>query len=495
MRQFVRWFTALVMSAVFIFSDAVGQGLTWVNVQAETGTGSTASASTGGTGTAAGEADEAGYAATQLSWPGGPDISADGAIVIEANTGSILYQKNIYDRFYPASTTKILTTLVALENSELNEIVTVSYAADNYVSKTSSRMGLVEGEQLTMEQALYGIMLESANEATYAVGEHVGGSIARFIKMMNAKAESLGCEHSHFANSHGLHDEDHYTCPYDLALIARDAYKNETFMEITGTATYAMPETNKNPARLLTNHHWFLNKTMRYDYCIGGKTGATTQAGYALVTYAKKDGMTVIAVVMHAETWAKVYNDTKTLLDYTFDTFKTYKMSDLVASDTEFPSMFDGSIARFTENRSSILYNSDTGVVILPDSVEPEETFRSVSLSTGVEIGSGENLIGSITYTYGDKVVGMTDIVYYNTDDPMTETKFNQNWPSFMIPVDVAFEGVDIGSLSQEDTDAAPQLSDYIDLDKAVPIAIGAGAGLTALLIGLAVAALIRKYR
>ncbi|MBO7353764.1 MAG: D-alanyl-D-alanine carboxypeptidase, partial [Lachnospiraceae bacterium] len=160
-----------------------------------------------------------------IIWPTGPEITADGAIVVEATTGSILYEKNIYDKFFPASTTKILTTLVALENSELNEIVTVSYAADNYVSKTSSRMGLVEGEQITMEQALYGIMLESANEGTYAVGEHVGGSIARFIKMMNAKAKSLGCVNSNFANSHGLHDEDHYTCPYDLALIARAAYQ------------------------------------------------------------------------------------------------------------------------------------------------------------------------------------------------------------------------------------------------------------------------------
>ena len=102
-----------------------------------------------------------------LAWPTGPSLTGDGAILMDADTGSILYEKNIYDRFYPASTTKILTTLVALENGDLSDIVTVSYAADNYVSKTSSRMGLVEGEQVTLEQALYGIMLESGNEATY----------------------------------------------------------------------------------------------------------------------------------------------------------------------------------------------------------------------------------------------------------------------------------------------------------------------------------------
>lgn len=435
-------------------------------------------------------------AGTALSWPVGPDISADGAIVVEASTGSILYQKNIYDQFYPASTTKVLTTLVALENSEMNEIVTVSYAADNYVSKTSSRMGLVEGEQITMEQALYGIMLESANEATYAVGEHVGGSIARFIKMMNAKAQSLGCEHSHFANSHGLHDDEHYTCPYDMALIARAAYQNEDFMKITGTATYAMPETNKNPAKLLTNHHWFLNKTMRYDYCIGGKTGATTQAGYALVTYAKKDGMNIISVVMHAETWAKVYNDTKTLLDYTFDNFKTYRMDDLGGSDVSFPSMFSGQIAEFTENRTSLLYNGDGGgLVILPNSVQPEETCKSIDFNEDAMIGHGENAIGSVTYTYGDKVVGMTDIIYYNSSNKMNDAQFEKTWPKFMIPVDVAFAGVDMSTLSmaQSNKRTVPELRDVIDFDKMAPVVIGVGIGLVVLIIGGGVLLIIRK--
>ena len=435
---------------------------------------------------------------TGIIWPTGPEITADGAIVVEATTGSILYEKNIYDKFFPASTTKILTTLVALENSELNEIVTVSYAADNYVSKTSSRMGLVEGEQITMEQALYGIMLESANEGTYAVGEHVGGSIARFIKMMNAKAKSLGCVNSNFANSHGLHDEDHYTCPYDLALIARAAYQNETFMKINGTATYAMPATNKNEAKLLTNHHWFLNKTMKYDYCIGGKTGATTQAGYSLVTYAKKDGMTIISVVMHDETWAKVYTDTKTLLDYCFDNFRTYRMSDLAGSATDIPSLFSGEIDEFNEDRESVLHGvGEGGLVILPDAVTPEETVKRIEYNDEADIGHGDNVIGTISYTYGDKIVGMADIVYYNSSDAMNEAAFSKLWPGFMIPVDVAFEGIDIGSLSmsKKKSTELPSLSELIDLEKAAPVAVGVGIGCLALLVGLLVLLLTRKRR
>lgn len=430
------------------------------------------------------------------AWPVGPEIKADGAIVIEASTGSILYEKNIYEKFYPASTTKILTTLVALENSEPGEMVTVSYAADNYVSKTSSRMGLVEGEQITMEQALYGIMLESANEATYAVGEHVGGSIARFIKMMNAKAESLGCTRSHFANSHGLHDEDHYTCPYDMSLIARAAYQNEDFMKITGTATYAMPETNKNEAKILTNHHWFLNKTMKYDYCIGGKTGATTQAGYALVTYAKKDGMTLISVVMHDETWEAVYSDTKKLLDYTFDTFKIYKMSDLGVASSEFPDPFTDEDS-FEEDREPLLRVSEGGIVILPYTVSPEDTERTVTLNEGAQIGYGDNVIGSINYTYGGRTVGAADIIYFNSSDSMNDVSFEADWPSFLIPVEVAFEGVDIStlSLSNGGTRQVPQLSEVIDFAKAAPILTGICLGGFALLIGIAVVLIVRRRK
>lgn len=379
-----------------------------------------------------------------LVWPAGPALTGDGAILMDADTGSILYEKNIYDRFYPASTTKILTTLVALENADLSEIVTVSYAADNYVSKTSSRMGLVEGEQVTLEQALYGIMLESGNEATYAVGEHVGGSIARFIKMMNWKAQSLGCTRSHFANSHGLHDDDHYTCPYDLALISRAAYGNEDFMKITGTATFAMPTTNKNPEKLLTNHHWFLNGTQKYDYCIGGKTGATNQAGYALVTYARKDGKTLISVVMHAPTWNDVYADSRKLLEFGFDNFNVYKMTQAGDSTTaggveeSLPSMFD-SENKFDEDRRELLSTGTEGIIILPSYALPSDTRREVILEPGTEIGHGDNVIGHVTYTYGERVVGSADIVYYLEDDPMTQEKYNKEWPRFLIPPEEAF--------------------------------------------------------
>ena len=392
--------------------------------------------------------------------------------------------------------TKILTTLVALENSELNEIVTVSYAADNYVSKTSSRMGLVEGEQVTMEQALYGIMLESGNEATFAVGEHVGGSIAHFIKMMNYKVQQLGCVNSHFANSHGLHDDDHYTCCYDEALIARAAYQNPDFMKITGTATYAMPETNKNPAKILTNHHWFLNKTVKYDYYIGGKTGATTQAGYALVTYAKKDGMTLISVVMHAETWAKVYADTMTLLDYAFDTFTAYRMGELSSEAADFPSMF-GEIAQFDENRTPVLESGDRGIVLLPDNVSVNDTVRSIVYNNDLAVGRGRNVIGAITYTLGDRIVGAADIVFNEQSGRMTEEDYKNKWPVFMIPVEVAFEGIDMSTLelASGGRSKPESIGDVIDVKSIAPYAIGIGAAAAVVILGVLIMVLSRRRR
>ena len=229
-------------------------------------------------------------------WPAGPEIVSASGIVMEADTGTILYEKNINDVHYPASITKILTTLLAIENSSMDEVVTFSYDA---VHKTEgSGIARDVDEQMTMEQCLYAIMLASANECAYAVAEHVGGDIGTFVQMMNDRAAQIGCQNTHFNNCNGLPDEQHYTSAYDMALIAREAYKNEAFRIICGTKTYTIPFTNKHTdaETYLQNHHQMLYplKTRKYlyDYCTGGKTGYTTVANNTLVTYAEKDGST-----------------------------------------------------------------------------------------------------------------------------------------------------------------------------------------------------------
>lgn len=417
------------------------------------------------------------------NWPLGPEISASAAIVMEQSTGLILYAKDIYTTYYPASTTKVLTTLVALENSSLNEVVTVSYEAEWYVSKSSSRMGLVEGEQLTMEEALYGVMLESANEATYAVGEHVGNSVGRFIRMMNTKAAELGCVNSHFANTHGLHDDEHYTCCYDLALISQAAFDNETFRKITGTSTYIMPATNKTPERVMTNHHNFINKTMRYDYCIGGKTGATTQAKNSLVTYARKDGMTLVAVVMHADGWDRVYEDTQTVLDFAFDNYSIYDMSEANAADVAmFPSMFEN-VQPFSRSEYDNLRIGDSGNIVLPNGAEIEDVRKEVSLADGVTIEHGDNIIGTLSYTYDDRVVGRADIIYYNEGNPLTDKSFIERWPDYLIPVDVVFGDEQRDSILSRAEQKALEEAMAAEVNM-IPVYIGIGAGALVLVIG-----------
>lgn len=415
----------------------------------------------------------------QTIWPAGPEVYADSAIVMEASTGLILYEKDIHTSYYPASITKILTTLLAIENSALNEIITVSYEAEWYVSKNSSRMGLVEGEQLTMEDALYGIMLESANEATYAVGEHISGSIAKFIKLMNTKAKELGCKNTNFENSHGLHDDNHYTSSYDMALIGKAAMDNPTFRKITGTSTYAMPATNKTDARLLSNHHKFILKTMKYDYAIGGKTGATAKALNTLVTFAKKDGMTLIAVVMHVDTVDHTYSDTANILNFAFDNYSMHNIEETeIAMASTFPSMFDNT-TEFKKDETKLLRINENGNVILPNGIPYKEAKKEISFHSVDELVHGDNIIGSILYTFGGRTVGNANLLYYNSGTPMTAELFASKWPQFMIPIDAVFTD-EINPLPELDKSPATQGSLHF-----LPLVLGIGVGIIALIVGL----------
>ena len=169
------------------------------------------------------------------SWPQGPQIYAESAIVMEADTGTILYNKDMDMVNYPASITKIMTALITLEQCSLDEVVTYSYYATHSIEAGSSSIGTTEGEELTVEESLYALLLESANECGNGLAEHVAGSIDAFVEMMNQKAADLGCTNTHFVNPHGLHDDNHYTSAHDMALITQAAIQNEDFVRISGT--------------------------------------------------------------------------------------------------------------------------------------------------------------------------------------------------------------------------------------------------------------------
>lgn len=361
--------------------------------------------------------------AAPKSWPTGPSIQGEAAVVMDVASGTVLYEKNSHRQLYPASITKILTALLAIEGSRMDEQVTFSY---NAVHRTEgSGIWRDVDEVMTMEQCLYALMLNSANECAYAIAEHVGGTYEDFIKQMNERAEVLGCTDTHFNNPHGLPDEAHYTSCYDMALIAREAIQNETFRQITGRKQYQIPPTNKHPDEItyLRNHHKMLFKGEKYyyEYCIGGKTGYTDAAGNTLVTYAEKDGLTLVCVTMKEKTTCQ-YEDSLKLLKYCFENFTAYNIAENLtdtsgATAAEVEYLPVGSVADIDREAS----------VVLPQGVEFSEAVQEV-----VYDEQKENVAGTLQYTYAGRVVGAADIVLTGqdvTDYPFDSRKGREETP------------------------------------------------------------------
>ncbi|MCI9148134.1 MAG: D-alanyl-D-alanine carboxypeptidase [Hungatella sp.] len=247
-----------------------------------------------------------------------PEIRSEGAVVIDGLTGNILYGKNERERFYPASTTKLMTAMLVLERTNLNDTVTFSRSATTNLEAGAVSLNLTEGDRLTVEQCLYALLLKSANEVGNGLAEHVSGSVSGFAELMNQKAAGLGCTGTHFANPHGLNDSNHYTTPYDMALIGRAAFQNETLCKIATTTSYQFPATKNGEAKTITMGHKMIYPTdsRYYQGIIGGKTGYTSLAGNTLVTGAERNGVRLIAVVMKSK--STHYEDTRALLDYGF---------------------------------------------------------------------------------------------------------------------------------------------------------------------------------
>lgn len=354
------------------------------------------------------------------NWPQGPEIYGGSAIIMDVDSGTVLYEKNSHEQLYPASITKIMTALLAIENSQLEEKVTFSY--DSVHKTEGSGIWRDVDEVMTMEQCLYALMLNSANECAYAIAEHTGGTFEDFVDMMNERAALLGCTDTHFNNPHGLTDEQHYTSAYDMALIASEAIKNDLFRQITGTKRYDIPPTNKHPdeTTYLTNHQKMLweGEKYYYEYCIGGKTGYTEAAGNTLVTYAQKDGMTLVCVVMK-ENPTQQYEDSIALLNFCFDNFKSYSIAENLDANmtVQLPESDFLSIEEFAK------IDENAGIV-LP--AEAEFSDAKLEIITDTE---NETIAGTLQYTYGDRVVGSVDIVRTEEEIkeyPFEESKINQ---------------------------------------------------------------------
>lgn len=333
------------------------------------------------------------YAESDLS------VDADAALIIETNTGKIIYEKNAEKRIYPASLTKILTAIVVLENSKLDEVATVSKTALENIPASYVVAPLYVGEKITVEELMYALLLESANDAAYVLAEHVGNTIQGFADMMNKKAKEIGCKDTHFINPNGIHDDNHYTTAYDLYLMSRYAMQNQTFAKIVKTYKFTLSSTNKysKKDRVMTNRNYFVNPNSKFynKNAKGIKTGTTSQAGNCVITDVAKDGLEFITVVLGAETYNSRFSETEKMIDYSFT---NYTLTDLHKKGEIIKKIEVKNATKDTKDLELVISNDITtmnNVKIRVEDIEPEITLND---DIKAPISEGE-VLGTIKYT------------------------------------------------------------------------------------------------
>ncbi|MBR6222735.1 MAG: D-alanyl-D-alanine carboxypeptidase [Lachnospiraceae bacterium] len=341
-----------------------------------------------------------------------PDLVSEAAVVMDAKTGAILYDKNSEQKEYPASITKIMTCLLAVEKGNLEDMVNISHEAVFGIERDSSHVGLMEGEQVKLEHLLYALMIESANDAAIAIAEHIGGSVEGFAEMMNAKAEELGCTNTHFVNPNGLFNEEHYTCPKDMALITKEALKYPMFRELTQAKHSQIPPTNLCEE---TRELWKAFKltspksTFYYEYALGGKTGYVKQSKSTLMTYANKDGMELICVVMMCAGRKISWKDTRAAFRYAYNNYKYvyplrgYTFSEGEEEDTILKNFYNSQ----SEDKLPISYDEDSCVLVkndIDESAIEVKFMKSASEAPGV--------LGRFEFVYNGETLGSTPITY-----------------------------------------------------------------------------------
>ena len=329
-------------------------------------------------------------------WPEGPKVMAETAIVMDMDTEEILYAKGIDEKRAPASTTKILTAMLAIEKVPFETQITFTDEVNN-IEAGSTHIGIKPGETLTMKDCAYAILLASANEVSSGVAEYIGTTVPAFVDMMNQRAKELGCTNTHFVNANGLYDENHYTTARDLAIIAKAAFQNETFREVVKTPYYIVPKTNITDEEIwLNNHHkMILQGSEYYEGCLGGKTGYTEKAGNTLVTYAERNGRKLVCALLADVNVVAQYTDTKALLDYGFDSFQRLDTTAVSLS----PAKSD-KLGKQLEEKGLLSTALETTSISVPKELTEELTYKTTL----------ENNMLNIDYYYGKQQIGSSSM-------------------------------------------------------------------------------------
>ena len=339
------------------------------------------------------------------------NITAPNLILAETNTGRILYERAADEKIYPASLTKLMTAILVVENCELDEIVTVSENAILSVPTGYVNSNLQVGEELTVEDLLYVMLIPSANDAANALAEHVGGNIESFSTMMNSRAKELGCTGSNFTNPSGLHEEEHYTTTRDLMLISQKAISYELIEKVVGRTSYTLPSTNKytGEKRIFTTTNYMIRESLkRYycDYCIGGKTGYTGEAKNCVVEFIKKDGIELLAIVMgeNAKVKGQKFLDTKEMFEYVF---KNYDNIDVAQKDKTYETIKINNGTKETRNLE-VLYKENINIIKDKDSTKDiQKDIEYTNVKAPIQKG---DVVGKITYTY-DEIKYETELI------------------------------------------------------------------------------------
>lgn len=354
-------------------------------------------------------------------WPADTGIAADAGIVIDADSGAVLFAQNSHVAYPPASITKLLTALIVLENCQLDEIVTYSDTAmQNVEADSGNKLSLQAGDQLTVEDSLYALLLISVNQCANGLAEHTAGSIPAFVDMMNNKLEELGCTESHFDNPSGLNGDTQYVSAYDMALIAKAAFANEELLKISSTINYKVGPTALFPdGQSFRNEHRLLyttDSTSPYYYpsAVAGKTGYLLKAGNTLVTYAEEGDRHLISVILKGQP-RQYFLDSKELLSFGFRSFQNVTIADYeqrYVTGDETINLDKGSFP------ASALYIDPASVMTLPVGASFDDAELALE---ALPAGAPDNAVALLRYRYNDRVIGeaylMTDLALVNVDD------------------------------------------------------------------------------
>ena len=348
-------------------------------------------------------------------------INSKAAVLVENNTGKILYEKNSTEKMYPASTTKIMTAILVLENCNLSDIVTVSASALDNIPSGYVTCNLQVGEELSVENLMYALMVPSANDAACVLAEHVGGSIQGFSNMMNSKALELGCTNTHFVNPNGIHDDAHYSTAYDMYLIADYAIKNPSLKKFITATTYTLPATNKYPNtdRVLKTTNQLINPDSEnyfYEYAIGIKTGYTSQAGNCLLSMSSRDGLEFITVTLGGSATSSGLNaryiDTKELFNYAYDNFTLTKLKEentiIETIEIENATKETKSLDLIIEDTITVFNNVKTKTNEIIPEIKLNENLLA-PITKGDVVGTIKYTVDSVEYT--SKLLANSDVV------------------------------------------------------------------------------------